>query len=1237
MAYNYIDTPRTQVGNATYLNTGFRSTTRHNLSALDSLENSFHSPSEDRDLLKSGENKRSRKSDDFSLRTPRAGPAPRSAKGGMQSRRNLPTAAIPRGEFTPLMKSVTKNNFLRNTGKGGPETPAFLRNDYRDPNTPGLPRIEASEIYEDRSMNSINENDATPIPEVASSSPQSTPLPVLPSRNGGGGVLGDDNMMTLREQESAIDKLNKDNFDLKLKVHFLEEKLNKLGPDVNRIALQENIELKVSGKTMERELYRCKKSLARAQTKAESCQRELEEFQEMWKRKQGDDAPQKELNWMKEEMETKDIEINELREDLKAAQEKQSDELQELRGQISDLEYTIREKDRLLDEKEDELEDLKEKELEEHSSLAELEAELERARNQIQELKGSIERMKGESQNAEAAYQKANEERDRAVDDLRELQDEMANKSFYSKGLNRQLEEKAHALEDEVTTLRQQCNDAQEELESKRKAERQLGQQVHDLRQELVLEKGRYEDRINLLERERDVARKERDSASSQLCEIEDELRSRGDDKNLLQNRHDALTHESQELQRDLERARDNIADLEQQISDEKQRYFEAIEDLRLRHRDEIDLLQDDIESLKRKLEDSEAQFNVDRDKWESVKRTLDLQKHQAEQQASGYKRTVERLQQTESSLSGKEKRLQDAIDSEKQLHLQEKELLNCQIKDLTDDIASRRQTIESQRTELLSLKEELRVAKREGEMMEEKIRNLEDEAIILKASLEQEMQFGEDKRRNGVSELEKQLQNSLREKQTLRDQVAKAEAELSELRAALPDIEADRDELKSQLNRFHNQVDETYRFDQEKLDLRKAKLRFEADIKRLKEENRVLVEAKKTLKNELDIEVERAAGEENRLLAALDQLQDKLFTTSEQRNRELAVANNKATRLENRVKDLEAILEQQGAAEVDIPPISSDSSILRHRLDESRKKERAALQREADLKSSVRHLKACIADLEMENHELQTQQFDPISSSAGISPTSKFLEENRKLRGQVLEAHKKMKELRTKNHELQRHAMMGEERKELHELLKSATLEAESLSVKLSERDARVNELRNHLRRVREERSLSRKRADTANNQLQVLQDKYELALDDMASRVERKGRHEKELRGLSKEILWLRARLSREERFRKDLAWSKGIMELGERVRIACNEMDLKMIAEMGVEPSVAATKLSARKKFKSAVLVVMAATRMQKLATEWRKARKIGEGLRRAKAELLKRRELAQKASAPSLIQA
>lgn len=203
MAYKYIDTPRTEVGNATYLTNGLRSTTRHNLSALDSVENSFLSPSADRDLLKTAEKRRNRKSGDFALRTPRAGAAPRSSKNGLQSRRNLPNTAPQKGEFTPLMKSVTKNNFLRNAGRGGPEIPAYLQDDYRDPNTPGLPRIDGSEIYEDGSMNSIHDEDATPVPQVASSSPLSSPLPGFSGRNGRGGIIGDENMMTLKEQESV--------------------------------------------------------------------------------------------------------------------------------------------------------------------------------------------------------------------------------------------------------------------------------------------------------------------------------------------------------------------------------------------------------------------------------------------------------------------------------------------------------------------------------------------------------------------------------------------------------------------------------------------------------------------------------------------------------------------------------------------------------------------------------------------------------------------------------------------------------------------------------------------------------------------------------------------------------------------------------------------------------------------------------------------------------------------------
>src|SRR3954453_18749661 len=99
MAFPYIDTPRTEFdGNATYLTNGFRSAGRTHLSALDSVENSFHTPSKDNDVIK-GFDKRV---------TPRAG-----ASKARSALRHLPAAGPEKGEFTPLMKSATKNNFLK--------------------------------------------------------------------------------------------------------------------------------------------------------------------------------------------------------------------------------------------------------------------------------------------------------------------------------------------------------------------------------------------------------------------------------------------------------------------------------------------------------------------------------------------------------------------------------------------------------------------------------------------------------------------------------------------------------------------------------------------------------------------------------------------------------------------------------------------------------------------------------------------------------------------------------------------------------------------------------------------------------------------------------------------------------------------------------------------------------------------------------------------------------------------
>jgi hypothetical protein len=203
MAYPYIDTPRTEVdGNATYLTTGYRSVGRHNLSALDSVENSFQTPSKDEDVLKVLGDGRRRSSAGSKLNTPRATVIPKSTRSALNSRQQLPPTAMAKGEFTPMLRSAMKNNYMKNMlstrAAGGPKTPAYLKPGYRsNGNTPGLPAIEMTGIDEE----DVTVDDPTPVPQVASSSVQGSPLPGL--GRDGNGVLGDGNNMTLKEQEKV--------------------------------------------------------------------------------------------------------------------------------------------------------------------------------------------------------------------------------------------------------------------------------------------------------------------------------------------------------------------------------------------------------------------------------------------------------------------------------------------------------------------------------------------------------------------------------------------------------------------------------------------------------------------------------------------------------------------------------------------------------------------------------------------------------------------------------------------------------------------------------------------------------------------------------------------------------------------------------------------------------------------------------------------------------------------------
>lgn len=153
-----VQTPHTDAGNATFMTNG------HNLEEF-STENSFIAPSKNDNLLPHMRNGRG-----LDLRTP-------CTRNALAERRSLPNGP-KHGEFTPLLKSVAKRNLNQgNMVRGIPQTPAFLKDGFTGGGTPVLPGTDPSGIYADETGSLAGADDeGTPMPVVANSSAQSTPL-----------------------------------------------------------------------------------------------------------------------------------------------------------------------------------------------------------------------------------------------------------------------------------------------------------------------------------------------------------------------------------------------------------------------------------------------------------------------------------------------------------------------------------------------------------------------------------------------------------------------------------------------------------------------------------------------------------------------------------------------------------------------------------------------------------------------------------------------------------------------------------------------------------------------------------------------------------------------------------------------------------------------------------------------------------------------------------------------------
>ena len=986
---------------------------------------------------------------------------------------------------------------------------------------------------------------------------------------------------------------------MKLKIHFLEESLRKAGPGFHEAALKENTELKVGKITMQKELMRTRKTLNQAARDVETYRLHLEEVQEKIKRKHADQGLKDELDDLRKELDMKTMEVYSLRKQLGSA-ESEGRNIAKLKEDIEDLEANLREKDRILETSEDEVDRLKEQAAQNSVDMAGLEEDLGDAKREIEELqslKDTVKDLQANLQSAQANAQRAKEqqgaaeeEKQRAVEDLNELREKLADKSFSTKGLSQQLEDKANKLQDDLANIRRDYTEVQERLEGRTREVKRLNDESQFEKADAKVKEQKLRDDIELLRHEHGTITCKRDSLVNQIQQTTNDLVRKSEEKDLLQSRHDALTMESQALQMNLERSQTRVQELEWNLDEERQHTLRNERTLRDQAKEDTGRLTEEVDRLHRKLEDIGNQNLTKEEHWNSQKQELQMHKERNEQRAIGLQKLVDKLQESEGTLSSKEMKLQEALESERQRHQNEETVLDRQIKELQKDIDHKCRDLEDLRSEHAEIKEELRITQRDCAASEENIVVLEDENEVLLIRLD-EASAGKDEvitAKDDIEDLHRQLRSLKQEYISAETARGDAVAELETFAANHQASQGSEEQLNLQLRDLEAQLQCVQR---EKQVLQGQLAQTDVEL--------ISVRTKTA---EAEAERREAVNLRRDLSAARKRETDYLRreTLQKEITRDL---KHQIAILERKIHEAEL-----SRLMADSPKSSLGGSARRNEIVEVRRQLADAHQQMKDLRASAKESEreakrkvAAVAEDAQQRLDECEQQKEPLEQHIA---DLRLRQEELMVNANTAEG--TIKRLRDRIHALEKdlHAArlnqaddrtIAEERKDLHEMLKDAKLEAEDLQVQIARNENRLQsasireeDLRAQLKRMREERTLQTQKSSALTVELESLQQRHERSVERfahsqkhweeerhaMVSRVrfpnmsissvhagdstdlkqmetelqekEKEKRHAAELRGLAKQIQWMRARCVREERFRSGLVYEKKFLLL-------------------------------------------------------------------------------------------
>lgn len=143
-----------------------------------------------------------------------------------------------------------------------------------------------------------------------------------------------------------------------------------------------------------------------------------------------------------------------------------------------------------------------------------------------------------------------------------------------------------------------------------------------------------------------------------ELRRLRSDLQNVTSEKDLIHLRHDSLTAESRDLQKQVEKLKSNLQEANSVLQRERKLAESNEQALKREWNEDKNGLSEELEAIDRELAEKEKQHERAVVNWASEKRQLESRIQKAETTAEDLKKTIEQLQQVESTIQGKESKV---------------------------------------------------------------------------------------------------------------------------------------------------------------------------------------------------------------------------------------------------------------------------------------------------------------------------------------------------------------------------------------------------------------------------------------------------------------------------------------------------------------------------------------------------------------------------------------------------